>query len=594
MNLGLLWRTGRHLTVEQGCQMGIRRIRHAFWRRAPEAARRRIEHRAQLLPLPDPAHPASLRLAGHVGLLQAAVHGPAAQMGQGRFCFLGREVDFGSLTAIDWRRDLGEESSPLWRLSLAYFGWALPLVAEQGAAALRPIAASLEHLERSCAWSSPGIFRDIWNPYTASHRLINLLCVAAMHRQSGGGASAAETTILEHVRFCAAYVAADLERDLQLNHLLKNYVALAAFLSAVDEVPATLRFLETAVPAALAQIVLEDGGHAERSPMYHALGLLDLRLLRECGVFARAWQPDLDRRIAAMERALAILSHPDGDVALFSDSWLGGAPRATNLDLPALAHGRHDLSVTGYVSLNAGEDRLIFDCGPLGVDFNPAHGHADYLSLEASLAGQRFLVDFGTPTYVSGPLRDASRSAGVHNGPRLSGSEPAELWKSFRAGRRGRAGRLHGRNLDGAPLWAAGWQDGYARQGVSVRRWVGMWPGAGFLVADLWQGAPAGMARSGFLVAQPWVPAGDEGFDGPIAVDSKAVAGSLTAPAPAGWWPRYGEEAPATSFSLLPDEGGFGAVGFFRRGAAPPDLRTIAERLRPALADAHPSTDGCD
>lgn len=592
MNPGRLWRTTRHLTVEQISQMVVRRVRHAAHYRLPRMARRRMERRARLLPVPDPARPAVCSLLVHVQALQAAVHVDDTGSHAGEFRFLGRNVDFGSLPAIEWRRDLGEESSPLWRLTLAYLGWALPLLVSRGSPALQTIAACIDNLERACPWSSAGAFRDIWSPYTASHRLINLLCAAALGRQLGNADAVAEATILRHVRFCATYIASDLERDLQLNHLLKNYVALAAYLSGVDEIPASMQFLEKAVPKALDQVVLADGGHAERSPMYHALGLLDLRLLRDSGVYASAWQPDLDRRIEAMEHVLPLVSHPDGDIALFSDSWLGGSPPSAKLVSAVPPLGRHDLPAMGYTQLNGGEDRIIMDCGLLGIDCNPAHGHADYLSLEASISGCRFIVDFGTPTYVTGALRDLSRSAAAHNGPRVEGMEPAEMWKSFRVGRRGRAGWLDGAGLDVAPLWVAGWQDGYASQAAAVRRWVGLWPNAGFVVADLWRGVPVTRARSDFLIASPWraVAGPDLAFEGPSALSVSSLVGRMDPLVAAEWWPRYGERREAARLVLRPDDSGFAAMGVFRRGAFPSAIAAVANLVRGALSAAHRST----
>lgn len=591
MSLGLAWRTARHLSAEQVWAMAVRRIRHAAWRRWPTAARRQIDSAARALPLPDPGHERLRRMAPHVVALQAAVHGRDDAIDAGRFRFLGRAVDFGQFDCIEWRRDLGEESSPLWRLTLAYFGWAVPLAAAQPAAALPRIAEALAALERAGAWSTPGVFRDVWNPYTASHRLINLLSVVALHGAAGGAATPAETSILDHVRFCAAYIAADLERDLQLNHLLKNYVALAVYASAMPSVPPAFRFLETAVPHLLDQVVLDDGGHAERTPMYHALGLLDLRLLRDSGIFAATWQPDLDRRIAAMERALACLSHPDGDIALFGDSWLGGAPPSVTLDLPQLEAGRHELPLSGYVRLAGRGDCALFDCGPIGPDFNPAHGHADFLAVEASIAGQRLLVDFGTPTYVAGEARDLCRSAAAHNGPRVIDADPAELWKSFRVGRRGKAGPLQADGLDVAPLWAAGWQDGYAIVGVEVRRWIGLWPGQGLVIVDGWLGAQTPKAASDFLIPKTWGlrdgPAPQ--LDGPVLLNVLPTVGHLRVVGEAAWWPRYGEPQPASQIRISP-AGGIAAIAFMRQGSPVPLTAEAIRSLGTALIRARAST----
>ena len=54
--------------------------------------------------------------------------------------------------------------------------------------------------------------------------------------------------------------------------------------------------------------------------MYHALCMIDLRILRESGILGAADADWLDKNIARMEQALGALSHPDGDIALFNNS----------------------------------------------------------------------------------------------------------------------------------------------------------------------------------------------------------------------------------------------------------------------------------
>ena len=242
--------------------------------------------------------------------------------------------------------------------------------------------------------------RDVWNPYAASHRLINLLSWMALRRRPDAALNA-------HARLCAALVLADLERDLGFNHLLKNFVALAMYGIPLDP---------RQVARIVGDCVLADGGHAERSPMYHVLGLLDLRVLRELGY-------DVADATLRMERALSVMSHPDGDIALFNDSWIGGAPRAA--DVAPIFHDMRDLPDTGYVKLASGGDAVIFDCGAAGPDRNPAHAHADFLSIELSVGGKRVIVDPGVATYTAGPERQECRSAAAHNGPVVVGTRAA-------------------------------------------------------------------------------------------------------------------------------------------------------------------------
>jgi hypothetical protein len=587
MSLARTWRTVRHLTAEQIVAMAVRCRRHARWRRSPDKSRADIAAAAASLPLPQLDDPRLGAIARHVKLLQQTIHKPGStDLDRGRFSFLGRTVEFGGLDRIEWRRELGESSSPLWRLTLAYFGWAVMALATGQTLALRQIAGCLHKLDSEVSWGEPGVFRDIWNPYTASHRLTNLLAGLALGVGSGAQWTSDDVKpIVEHIRFCAAFVAADLERDLQLNHLLKDYVALASYAASLPEVPPAFEFLKDDVPRSLLQIVLPDGGHVERSPMYQALGLLDLRILRDSATFPKDWQPQLDRSIPAMEQALSLLTHPDGDVALFNDAWLGDAPSCTALGIRVADKGRHDLPMTGYSRLDGGTEVVILDSGPIGADFNPGHAHADFLSIEVSISGARFLVDPGTPTYAAGALRDLCRSAASHNGPRVVGAEPIEFWKSFRVGRRGRAGLLNSSALAIAPLWTAGWQDGYRDQGLEPRRWVGLWPGQALVVVDLWRGYAGNDVVSNFLIPAEWaVEAGEHRFRGPVSIETSAPAGRLEPVAPAIYWPHYGREAAATELIIRPNRDGVSTVIF--SWSRLPFWESSLQQLVPALAAA--------
>lgn len=585
MSLGQLGRTARHLLPVQWWALAQRQARHAVWRAFPRTSRAQIARVAAALPWPDIRSEPLRAVAEHVRLLQATVHGADTDAARrGCFRFLGRTVDFGAFEKIEWRRPLEELSSPLWRLTLAYFGWAVPILAAGDKRGRELVAAAVTHLDKTIGWDAPGVFRDVWNPYTASHRLINLL--AGMALAPSKFTCDQTSALLEHARFCAAFVSADLERDLQVNHLFKNYTALAVFSAATAHPERLWPYLGRAVSRGLAQIILDDGGHVERSPMYHALGLMDMRMLRDSAIFISEWQPALDRRIARAERALSCLTHPDGEIALFNDAWQGGAPTPRALGIPDPPHGRHDLAVTGYSLLNGGPDRVILDCGPLGPDFNPAHGHADFLSLEASVAGHRLIVDPGTPTYVAGPERNLCRSAASHNGPRLMRSEPVEFWKSFRVGRRATAGLLADPQLAAAPLWAAGWHDGYRQQNVDIRRWVGLWPAYGLVIIDLWNGATDD-GVSTFLVGPSFAPDGIKGrFVGPHVVTFQTLAGELTVLGPAPHWPRYGEQESATGLQIRPSS--FSATGLaavWGEGQAPWHT-DIVNALLPLLARA--------
>jgi hypothetical protein len=255
-----------------------------------------------------------------------------------------------------------------------------------------------------------------------------------------------------------------------------------------------------------------------------------------------------------MGSALAAMCHADGDIALFNDSWLGDGPPASALVDTGAVGETVRLIDTGYVRLGRGGDVVLFDRGACGPDATPAHAHADFLSIEASVAGRRLIVDPGVATYTAGLARDFTRSAAAHNGPVVDGVEPLELWGSFRVGRRARAEAIEDDALDGfAKLWCAGRLD---TEGVSMRRFVGLWPGSGLLICDAWTGGPDAPARSSFLVAGDWRLAGDTP---PVLTSDAAeirvvaLAGTVEPVATSRHWRRFDIEQPAHRITVRPE-----------------------------------------
>lgn len=566
----------------------------AVGQRFPVAARAAVQRAAEALPMPDPDREAVGDIAEIVLSLQNVIHGETYPVAlHGRFRLLNRDFDFGSIEHINWRGDFQEGANPLRRMVLAYMGYAVPLLATGTPGGIDAVARILRTLEEQNPFSVPGVRRDVWNAYTASHRLINLLAgLALYHRANGPSAPDAEAEILTHVRLCAAHISRNLERDIQFNHLMKNLVALTVYSAACETVPSSLAFLDRFVPRSIAQNILPDGGHVERSPMYHALSLLDVRMLSASRTFAASWQPALDQTLDRMETALATMSLDDGEIALMNDSWVGEAPPAATL-ADISREGVSRLPQTGYVRLSGAGDSAVFDCGPIGPDANPGHAHADFLSLETTIGRKRFLVDTGVPTYTAGVARDRSRSAAAHNGPHLVGVEPIEFWKSFRVGRRGRGRELASEPFDGiAPLWTAGLQNGYA-PAVDVRRFVGLWPGRGLLIADLWRGHDCCAATTGFLIDGDWARGTGGAFSqGGLRVVVSALAGTLSASAADICWRRFEVEDTAHRLDVVPHVSGNGARAavFFSwgDGDAPGEemLKDLFERLAAARTAA--------
>jgi hypothetical protein len=241
-----------------------------------------------------------------------------------------------------------------------------------------------------------------------------------------------------------------MEIHLRANHLLKNLTALA-WGSLVFSGDAALRwrgrFQE--VWAEADEQVLPDGGHYERSPMYHAAVLSDLlEILALCRATDVPVPDRVPDRLGKMRRALRLLIRPDGTLHLLNDAANGERPGP--LEVMGLARrvlgpesgqptGHFVLRETGYHGWvdPAKGDRIIIDAGPPGPSYQPGHAHCDMLSYELDLAGRQVVVDSGVHGYDGDPYREYVRSTRAHNTVGIDGKDQHEVWATFRMARRG-------------------------------------------------------------------------------------------------------------------------------------------------------------
>jgi hypothetical protein len=137
----------------------------------------------------------------------------------------------------------------------------------------------------------------------------------------------------------------------------------------------------------------------------------------------------------------------------------------------------------GYYTLQSGESRLLFDCGPLGYLTLAAHGHADALSILLEHRGRRFLVDPGTFVYhTQRRWRDYFRGTAAHNTLQVDGLDQSVMGGNFLWTRHARA-----RLLYSSADTVAGEHDGYTRlpDPVFHEREIRLDPGLpGFVVTD--------------------------------------------------------------------------------------------------------------
>ena len=395
-------------------------------------------------------------------------------------------------THFDWP---ATEMSKLWRYNLHYFDY----LHDGG----RSWASSV-FLLNDWLKNNPQGTPDAWEPFPASLRLVNWIKFFLSPEASGK----VEERWLRSLYQQALWLEKNIEYHLLANHFFKNGKALifAGIYFVGDDAERWLKKGLAIIAKELDEQILADGGHFERSPMYHAMILEDcldlfnimdgqnidkLQLLRQ----------RLREKAEGMLGFLAGMTHPDGDIALFNDAALG-----IEAKLEWLAAyferltGEKALSFTGnygsfaetgyYVMAPRLGDRLIVDCGPVGPDYQPGHAHCDSLSFELSLKGRRVIVDSGCCQYVDGDIRRYNRGNAGHNTVTVDGENQSEVWGAHRCARRARP--LNGRldKMKSGTLVFKGAHDGYQRlKGQPVHHRTITWSGETYLIDDRVEGA---------------------------------------------------------------------------------------------------------
>ncbi|HTC20177.1 MAG TPA: alginate lyase family protein, partial [bacterium] len=247
------------------------------------------------------------------------------------------------------------------------------------------------------------------------------------------------------------FLSGEVEWDLRANHVLRDGLGLAwaarFFAEVKDPRPEKWRRQAAGLFKSQAvEQVLADGGHFERSPMYHLQVMEDF--LQGAALIEDPDSREVLRRVwARMAEAAAWACHPDGDIPLLNDAALAGARApavmlqegAEALDIPVepgLRRGLRHFEDAGLVVWHGESCSVFFDVGPLGPDEQPGHGHADNLTLELSWGGERLFVDPGVYAYDEDQRRMLDRSTVSHNTVLVDAKDSSEIWKIFRVGRR--------------------------------------------------------------------------------------------------------------------------------------------------------------
>ncbi len=510
--IACLLRTLRHLRPSQCCWRGIRSVQ----RRLDTRPRGRWSWAGNGLPAVRddlPPVPTLTRFGGPNDTTDLLAYGVVRHLNQQRNIRRHRP---------DWHLGNVQEDR-LWTIALHYHAWAYGLA--------EAIVSSPSHAQEAaellvfyvtdwinrCRLGARGAEALAWNPYAVATRItwwIRTMALLGPRRlQALGDLDEQMRTSLWQQ---ASFLRDRIEWDLRANHLLRDATGLAWAGRFFDDQRAR-SWLECATRIAAKEAeeqILGDGGHFERSPMYHlsvmedllALGLL-VRDPDARTILHQAW-----RRAAAFA---AWMRHPDGRIPLLNDAALNGTCAPSVMLEAGQAIGvttettRRDggfyFAETGLVVWHGKQWSVFFDVAPVGPDYQPGHAHADTLTIECSLLGQRLFVDPGTYHYDRDEKRSYDRSTAAHNTVVVDREDSSEVWGLFRVGRRARPYDVSAELTD-TGMEARGSHDGYRhlRGGPQHTRTVFVREPGLLTIKDVVTGRSRHRLEGGFLLAPEW------------------------------------------------------------------------------------------
>ena len=298
-----------------------------------------------------------------------------------------------------------------------------------------------------------------WEPYPTSLRIVNWVkwALTLNSLETFEFANDFNHSLVNQTR----WLTKRLEWHLLGNHIFSNAKALVfsgLYFQGV-EANSWLRSGLNIIENELEEQVLNDGGNFERSTMYHAMFLEDLLdLINLVDVYPnQVDHTSIEHwRIVAKKMLgwLNLLSHPDGEIALFNDAAFGIATPIADLEAYAerlkinsdskrsfddqengYIKTQH-LKDSGYIRLTSRNAVALLDVAPIGPDYLPGHAHADTLSFELSLFDQRVIVNGGTSRYGLGQDRLRERQTVSHSTVEVNDQSSSEVWDGFRVARR--------------------------------------------------------------------------------------------------------------------------------------------------------------
>lgn len=285
-----------------------------------------------------------------------------------------------------------------------------------------------------------------WEPYPLSLRIISWIKIFSTKNYSPS------KKVINSISVQISALYSKLEFHIDANHLLENLFALYLSLSFLNDNTSKTLVVSNRIKKLFFKELdiqfLNDGGHYELSPMYHAIMLE--RILDILNILKDKISLDEYKKLENIASKgldwLYNLSY-NGQYYLLNDSSYNGSRSALEL----FNYGNeiidwkkpHNLEVvnylkdSGYIRIRKEQIDMIIDVGAVGPDHQLGHSHCDMLSYCLNINGVEIIGDSGNSEYVIGDNRKYCRSTSAHNTFQIKDVEQAEIWASHRIGHRG-------------------------------------------------------------------------------------------------------------------------------------------------------------
>lgn len=338
------------------------------------------------------------------------------------FTFLSLEYEFDD--KIDWAIS---RHGKLWNYNLQYLEYILDERIE--------FSYRVKLIE---SISSSLLRKDLKpEPYPVSLRINNLILFDSVY---GLG----NPKVYKSLKLQIGFLKNNLEYHLLANHLLENYISLFIASYALKDKKLN-DFVSKRLVAEINEQILNDGGHYERSPMYHSI-ILERLLLCVDVIKSNSYFDNgdlmniLSDTCSAMIGWLESFTFSDGSWSLINDAAIGIGLSTNALKRIGsklnIESSYSDLKTSGYRKLKSNDLEILVNVGEVSPKYQPGHSHSDILSFYLWSDNEQLIVDTGVSTYDNNCVRNRERSTYSHNTISLDEKNQSDVWGGFRVGQK--------------------------------------------------------------------------------------------------------------------------------------------------------------